>query len=40
MHGVCSLQINMSQDTWISWSEISARLALMQQVLMRGLLRE
>lgn len=40
MHGVCSLQITMSQDTWVSWSEISARLALMQQVLMLGLLRE
>ena len=40
MHGVCSLQITMSQDTWVSWSEVSARLALMQQVLMRGLLRE
>jgi AcrR family transcriptional regulator len=40
MHGVCSLQITMSKDTWISWSEISSRLQLMQTVLMRGLLRE
>lgn len=40
MHGVCALQITMSKDTWVNWSEISARLALMQQVLMQGLLRE
>lgn len=40
MHGVCALQITMSKDTWISWSEISSRLQLMQTVLMRGLLRE
>jgi AcrR family transcriptional regulator len=39
-HGVCSLQITMSQDTWVNWSSISARLQLMQEVLMRGLLRE
>lgn len=40
MHGVCALQITMSKDTWINWSEISSRLQLMQTVLMRGLLRE
>jgi AcrR family transcriptional regulator len=40
MHGVCSLQITLSKDTWINWSEISLRLQLMQTVLMRGLLRE
>lgn len=40
MHGVCSLQINMSEDKWIQWCEITARLQLMQQVMMRGLLRE
>ena len=40
MHGVCSLQINMSEDKWIQWSNISDRLQLMQQVMMRGLLRE
>ncbi len=40
MHGVCSLQINMSEDKWIEWSNISDRLQLMQEVMMRGLLRE
>ena len=40
MHGVCSLQINMSEDKWIEWSNISDRLQLMQDVMMRGLLRE
>ncbi len=40
MHGVCSLQINMAEDKWVHWSDISARLQLMQQVMMRGLLKE
>ena len=40
MHGVCSLQINMSEDKWVEWCDISARLQLMQEVMMRGLLRE
>jgi AcrR family transcriptional regulator len=40
MHGVCALQISMSEDKWINWSDISARLLLMQDVMMRGLLRE
>ena len=40
MHGVCALQINMSEDKWIEWSNISDRLQLMQDVMMRGLLRE
>jgi AcrR family transcriptional regulator len=40
VHGVCSLQINMAEDKWVHWSDISARLQLMQQVMMRGLLKE
>lgn len=40
IHGVCALQINMSEDKWVNWSEITKRLQLMQDVLMRGLLRE
>jgi AcrR family transcriptional regulator len=40
MHGVCALQITMSQDEWVNWSDISARLTLMQAVMLRGLLRE
>jgi AcrR family transcriptional regulator len=40
MHGVCALQINMAGDKWIQWVNISARLQLMQEAMMRGLLRE
>lgn len=40
MHGVCSLQINMAEDKWVEWSSISDRLQLMQEVMMRGLLRQ
>jgi len=40
MHGVCSLEINMAEDAWVNWRDISARLQLMQKVLMQGLLRE
>jgi AcrR family transcriptional regulator len=39
-HGVCSLQISMSEDKWVQWSDISLRLQLMQDVMMRGLLRQ
>jgi AcrR family transcriptional regulator len=39
MHGVCALQISMAQDKWVNWSEISARLKLMQEVMLRGLLK-
>jgi AcrR family transcriptional regulator len=40
VHGVCSLEITMACDKWVNWTEISARLQLMQTVLMRGLIRE
>jgi hypothetical protein len=40
VHGVCSLQITMSEDTWVNWTDISDRLQLMHDVMMRGLLRE
>jgi len=40
IHGVCSLQIAMSQDAWFEWCEINDRVALMQDVLVRGLIRE
>lgn len=39
IHGVCSLQISMAEDKWVNWSDISARLQLMQTVLLRGLLK-
>lgn len=40
IHGVCALQINMAEDKWVDWSDINARLLLMQAVLVRGLLKE
>jgi len=40
VHGICSLEINMACDKWVNWADISARLQLMQTVLLRGLLRE
>jgi len=40
VHGVCSLQISMACDKWVNWSEISARLQLMQEVMMSGLLKD
>lgn len=40
MHGVCALEINMKNDTWVNWRQIEQRLKLMQQTLLRGLLRE
>jgi AcrR family transcriptional regulator len=40
VHGVCSLQISMACDVWVNWSDISARLQLMQQVMLRGLLKD
>ncbi|PCI58681.1 MAG: TetR family transcriptional regulator [Methylophilaceae bacterium] len=40
MHGACSLEITMSEDDWFEWSDISDRLNLMLDVLIRGLIRE
>lgn len=40
MHGVCSLEIVMAQDEWVNWRDISARLQLMLEVMLSGLLRE
>jgi AcrR family transcriptional regulator len=40
VHGVCSLQINLADDKWVNWSEVTARLELMQTVLIRGLLKD
>ncbi|MGB4811370.1 MAG: TetR/AcrR family transcriptional regulator [Methylophilaceae bacterium] len=39
IHGVCSLQISMANDTWVEWREVNARLQLMQETLVRGLLK-
>lgn len=40
LHGVCSLEIAKKQDCWVEWRGFEARIELMQDVLMRGLLRE
>jgi AcrR family transcriptional regulator len=40
IHGVCSLQIALASDAWVNWRDIEQRLNLMQQSLLRGLLRE
>lgn len=37
MHGVCALEIIMSQDAWVDWRSIEARLQLMQQLMLIGL---
>jgi len=38
-HGVCSLEIALGKETWMQWSEIEARLKMMQDIIFAGLLR-
>lgn len=38
IHGVCALEIAMRCDDWLDWHPFEARLELMQETLMRGLL--
>lgn len=40
LHGVCALEIAKKNDCWVQWRDFEARVKLMQDVLMRGLLRE
>lgn len=40
IHGVCALEITMRSDEWLNWRPFDQRLEMMQDVLMRGLLRE
>ena len=40
MHGVCALEIAKRDDAWIEWQPVKTRVALMQEALMRGLLKE
>jgi len=40
VHGVCSLQIALGNEIWMQWTDIDARLSLMQNALLRGLLRQ
>jgi AcrR family transcriptional regulator len=39
VHGVCSLEIALGHETWINWTDLDARLCLMQSAILRGLLR-
>jgi AcrR family transcriptional regulator len=40
MHGVCALQITMAKHAWVNWRDVSSRLAMMRDVLVRGLIKE
>ena len=40
IHGVCSLEITMGEDKNIAWRNVEARINLMLNTLMRGMLRE
>jgi AcrR family transcriptional regulator len=40
LHGVCSLEIAKKNDCWVEWRDFEERIKLMQDALMRGLLRE
>ncbi len=39
MHGVCSLQIALAHDSWVNWKPAEERLTLMQDILIRGLIK-
>lgn len=39
VHGVCSLEIALGHETWIDWRDVHARLGLMQNAILGGLLR-
>lgn len=40
IHGVCSLEIALGHETWIHWADIDSRLNLMQDIILRGVLRQ
>ena len=40
IHGVCSLEITLANDAWVNWRSVSERLRLMQDTMLRGLLKE
>ena len=39
VHGVCSLEIALGNEVWMQWADIQARIGLMQEALLRGLLK-
>lgn len=40
LHGVCALEIAKRNDCWVEWQPFEQRISLMQEVMMRSLLRE
>lgn len=40
MHGVCALEITKQGDPWVDWQPVLERVLMMQDALMRGLLRQ
>lgn len=39
IHGVCSGQIALANNSWVNWKPVEDRLALMQDILIRGLIK-
>jgi AcrR family transcriptional regulator len=39
MHGLCALQINLADDAWIDWRPMEARIEMMVQMCLQGLLK-
>jgi AcrR family transcriptional regulator len=39
MHGVCALEITKQDDPWVDWQPVQNRVLMMQDALMRGMLR-
>lgn len=40
MHGLCALQINLADDAWIDWRPMEARINMMVQMCLQGLLKD
>jgi AcrR family transcriptional regulator len=40
IHGVCSLEIALGHEPWINWTNIEARINLIQNAMLRGLLHQ
>ncbi len=40
LHGICALEITKKNDCWVEWCPFEERVAVMQDVMMRGLRRE
>ncbi|MDP8566444.1 TetR/AcrR family transcriptional regulator [Methylophilus aquaticus] len=40
MHGLCALHINMAEDAWINWRPLEARIQMMLDLCMQGLIND